>query len=51
MREMLRKENIESLTVLYSDEEPIIKEKGVIAYMPAIAGLMISEYVIKKIIN
>ena len=51
MREMLRKEKIDSLTVLYSDDEPIIKEKGVIAYMPGIAGLMISEYVIKKIIN
>ena len=51
MREMLRKEKIDSLTVLYSDDEPIIKEKGVIAYMPGIAGLMISEYVIKKIIS
>ncbi len=51
MREMLRKENIKKLTVLYSNEEPIIKEKGVISYMPAIAGLMIAEYVIKKIIE
>ncbi len=51
MRELLRKENIDELTVLYSDENPKIKEKGVIAYMPGIAGLMISEYVIKKIIN
>ena len=51
IREMLRKEKIDSLTVLYSDDEPIIKEKGVIAYMPGIAGLMISEYVIKKIIS
>lgn len=51
MRELLRKEGIDKLTVLYSDEEPKIKEKGVIAYMPGIAGLMISEYVIKKIIS
>lgn len=51
MREMLRKENINKLTVLYSDEEPIIKEKGVISYMPAIAGLMIAEYVIKSMIE
>ena len=51
MREMLRKENIQNLDVLYSKEEPKVKEKGVVAYMPGIAGLMISEYVIKKIIN
>ncbi len=51
MREMLRKENIQNLDVLYSQEEPIVKEKGVVAYMPGIAGLMISEYVIKKIIS
>lgn len=51
MREMLRKENINKLTVLYSNEEPKIKEKGVISYMPGIAGLMIAEYVIKMIIE
>ena len=51
MRDMLKKENINKLTVLYSDEESIVSEKGVISYMPAIAGLMIAEYVIKQIID
>ena len=61
MRRELRNRGINSLTVLYSKEEPIspvnpIVENGrhipaSISYPPAIAGLMISGYVIRSIIE
>ena len=54
MRKELRKRNIEALTVVYSQEEPIktkINEIGSIAYVPSVAGLLICYKVIKDFIN
>ena len=61
MRRELKNRGINSLTVLYSKEEPIapinpVVENGrhipaSISYPPAIAGLMISGYVIRSIIE
>lgn len=57
MRTELRKIGITSLDVVYSDEEPsktVMHEYGrhapaSISYMPAIAGLMLAGYVIKRL--
>lgn len=54
MRKELRKRNIEALTVVYSQEEPIktkINEIGSTAYVPSVAGLLICYKVIKDFIN
>ncbi len=52
MRRELKKRNIEGLDVLYSTEEVIqVGERtpASICYMPAMAGLLIAEHIIKKI--
>jgi tRNA A37 threonylcarbamoyladenosine dehydratase len=53
MRRECRKRGIESLPVLYSDEQP--RAKGVIpgstAFAPAVAGLMIAEYVFRELLR
>ncbi len=54
MRRELRNRGIEKLDVLFSTEE--VKQNGErtpssVCYMPAMAGLLISEFIIKKIIE
>lgn len=60
MRRELKKRGIESLKVVYSEEEPVVPVRGEagdtdprtpasIAYAPAIAGLMIAGEVIKEL--
>ena len=60
MRRELKKRNIKSLKVVYSDEEPIIpltKEQGrkvppaSISFVPSVAGLIIAGEVIKDLIK
>ena len=62
IRKELRKRNIKNLEVIYSKEEPIkilkneenIKGKqvpGSISYVPSVAGLMLAERIIKKLID
>lgn len=52
MRRELRKRGIDSLTVLYSTEEPVQCEKGIIAsisFVPPVAGYLIAGHVIREI--
>ena len=54
MRKTLKDEGVTELDVLWSDEPPArIGERtpASICYMPSAAGLMIAEYIIKKIIS
>lgn len=54
MRKELRKRNIQSLDVVYSEEEPIkndISEIGSVAYVPSVAGLYICYKVIQDLVN
>ena len=61
VRQELRKRKIDSLKVLYSNEEPIkVKNKevegnriipGSISFVPSVAGLMIAGEVIRDIIS
>ena len=67
MRKELKKRNIDSLDVVYSEEEPIkilddnkgieieelkkIKKIGSIAFVPSVAGLLISYKVISKLLK
>ena len=54
MRRELKKRGIESLDVIYSEELPVNQGGGApssIAYMPAIAGLMAAEQVVKRLMK
>ena len=53
MRKELRKRNIKDVKVVYSKEEPIIKERtpASISYVPAICGMIIAGEVIKDILK
>lgn len=54
MRKELKKLNINSLTVLYSEEEPIktdLKVPASISFVPSVAGLLIAEKVVKDLIK
>ena len=54
MRKELKKLNINSLTVLYSKEEPIktdLKVPASISFVPSVAGLLISGKVVKDLIK
>lgn len=53
IRKELRKRNIEDVKVVYSKEEPVVKEKtpASISYVPSVCGLIIAGEVIKDIIK
>ena len=54
MRKELKKLNINSLTVLYSKEEPIktdLRVPASISFVPSVAGLLISGKVVKDLIK
>ena len=55
MRKKMRENNITSLKVLYSKEEPMVNQKSdviaSISFVPSVAGLMIAGEVIKDIIK
>ena len=53
IRKELRKRNIYDVKVVYSKEEPVIKEKvpASISYVPSVCGLIIAGEVIKDIIK
>lgn len=53
IRKELRKKNIEDVKVVYSKEEPVVKEKtpASISYVPSVCGLIIAGEVIKDIIK
>ena len=53
IRNLIKPYNIKKLDVLYIDEAPIKKSTppSTISYLPAICGLKMSEFVIKKIIT
>jgi tRNA A37 threonylcarbamoyladenosine dehydratase len=54
MRKELKKLNINSLTVLYSKEEPIktdLKVPASISFVPSVAGLLIAGKVVKDLIK
>ena len=54
MRKELKKLNINSLTVLYSKEEPIktdLRVPASISFVPSVAGLLIAEKVVKDLIK
>ena len=53
MRKELRKRNIKDVKVVYSKEEPVIKERtpASISYVPAICGMIIAGEVIKDILK
>lgn len=53
IRKELRKRNIHDVKVVYSKEEPVIKEKvpASISYVPSVCGLIIAGEVIKDIIK
>lgn len=57
MRRELKERGIKKLTVLYSEEKPIAPNSGggrvpgSVAFVPAVAGLMIGGYVIKQLIK
>ncbi len=53
MRTRLKKEGIKKLKVIYSKEEPIKNDNGVIAsvpFVPSVAGLIIAGEVVKELI-
>ncbi len=53
MRRECKKRGVESLRVLYSEEQPLVRGEipGSTAFAPAVAGLMIAEYVFREIIQ
>ena len=53
MRKELRNRGIKSLKVLYSREEPIIRETppGSIAFVPSVAGLLIAGEVVRDLLK
>ncbi len=53
IRKELRKKNIKDVKVVYSKEEPVIKERvpASISYVPGVMGLIIAGEVIKDIIK
>ena len=53
IRKELKKKNIKDVKVVYSKEEPVIKERipASISYVPGVMGLMIAGEVIKDIIK
>ncbi len=53
MRKELKKRGIHNVKVLYSEEEPVVKQRipASIAFVPAVAGLMIAGEVIRDIIG
>lgn len=55
IRKKMRENNIDSLKVLYSKEEPITNQKSdviaSISFVPSVAGLMIAGEIIKDIIK
>lgn len=53
MRKELKKRGIHDVKVLYSEEEPVVKQRilASIAFVPAAAGLMIAGEVIRDIIG
>lgn len=53
IRKELRKRNIKDVKVVYSKEEPVIKEQTLasISYVPSVCGLIIAGEVIKDIIK
>ena len=53
IRKELRKRNIKDVKVVYSKEEPVIKEQtpASISYVPSVCGLIIAGEVIKDIIK
>ncbi len=53
IRRELKQRGINSLKVVYSEEEPIIKERtpASISYVPSVAGLIIAGEVIKELIK
>lgn len=53
MRRELKSRGITSLKVVYSEEEPIIKERvpASISFVPSVAGLILASEVIKELIS
>lgn len=54
MRQQLRKENIDSLKVVYSTENPIKENPGfiqTISYLPNLSGILLASEVIRDLIN
>lgn len=54
IRKNLRQEGVGNVSVLYSKESPVRELNGpipTISYMPGVAGLEISSYIIKKLLN
>ena len=57
MRRELKQRGIKKLTVLYSEEKPLLPDSdnpripGSVAFVPSVAGLMIGGYVIKELIK
>ena len=57
MRRELKQREIKKLTVLYSEEKPILPDSdnpripGSVSFVPSVAGLMIGGYVIKELIK
>lgn len=53
MRRELKTKGITSLKVVYSEEEPVLKERvpASISYVPSVAGLLIASEVVKELIK
>lgn len=53
MRKELRERGVKSLKVLYSSEEPMIRENppGSIAFVPSVAGLLIAGEVVRDLLK
>lgn len=57
MRRELKQRGIKKLTVLYSEEKPVLPDSdnprvpGSVSFVPSVAGLMIGGYVIKELIK
>ncbi|MBC3886721.1 tRNA threonylcarbamoyladenosine dehydratase [Acetobacterium paludosum] len=53
MRKELRNRGVESLKVLYSREEPVVRENppGSIAFVPAVAGLLMAGEVVRDLLK
>lgn len=52
MRRELKKRGVDKLTVVYSDEKPVIKDKNITtsnAFVPSTAGILIASYVVRKL--
>lgn len=53
IRSQLRKRGVKSLTVVYSEEEPVVKTRtpNSISFVPASAGLLVSSVIIKDLLS